>query len=744
MAGTLKEVIEEAAEQLGVETAGKKMIDLGAECLDALGLSAAAAVAGAGGVKRLEEWGKRLETPRGFHEGPQTSAGKKAHEDFETRTMVSNALDRAQLYISSMISAGGAPEVKKLAGDFHSLASAMERPMHVDILALAAPSSQVELRLRVMTGDETVVLVASNATIAQVIDAAVSKTGATKDKGRTLVHEGKQLPKQSTLGQHNVVEGTLLTLILTPPVLADGAPNQARTVAQLLQEKDEKFASEGEVRAYGVQRGGVVNKGGNAKMLYARCGGIFGVAGFVDRCMDAWMADPTLNANDAVATWHQRAQRCGFKFLVTQLMGYLCGGPQVYTGRDMAASHKHLNISEEEWGSFIEGMHDVCSEIGLPQQEVEDVTAVIESMRADCIIQDGKAPPANPGHPAPAGDSLYARCGGVYPLALVCDRLVDALLSDESVKIKVDAERTMPSLKYLFTEFVCAIAGGPETMTAPSIAATRLQVSSQDLFKLLGSVASSADHLEPPTLAAELTQRLYDAADLILVAPIKWDAPVACSWVDPFANAPHASVDTHGAMNRMLASISVQVKIPLLYVPSGKAGFLLALEHGAGDEAKAQRSKLTTSLGFEDTDGMPGVAMIPPSTDKDMVLLIDTSGSMMGSRIIGATDNALKIYDKFTDEHDHLGLIHFHHEFMVKLPLQPRIKSGSKGWKRQWEAIDNTRRPEWGRTAFYDALIKAVNIKVRVDRVQRDRTADVAAPTSRRTPRLVHTFHTSS
>ena len=25
--------------------------------------------------------------------------------------------------------------------------------------------------------------------------------------------------------------------------------------------------------------------------LYARCGGIFGVAGFVDRCMDNWMAD---------------------------------------------------------------------------------------------------------------------------------------------------------------------------------------------------------------------------------------------------------------------------------------------------------------------------------------------------------------------------------------------------------------------------------------------------------------------
>ena len=40
------------------------------------------------------------------------------------------------------------------------------------------------------------------------------------------------------------------------------------------------------------------------------------------------MADATLNNNQKVARWHETAQRCGFKFLVTQLMGYLCGGPQ--------------------------------------------------------------------------------------------------------------------------------------------------------------------------------------------------------------------------------------------------------------------------------------------------------------------------------------------------------------------------------------------------------------------------------
>ena len=52
---------------------------------------------------------------------------------------------------------------------------------------------------------------------------------------------------------------------------------------------------------------------GEPGTLYAKCGGIFGVAGFCDRCMDSWMADPTLNANALVANWHGRAQRCGVK-----------------------------------------------------------------------------------------------------------------------------------------------------------------------------------------------------------------------------------------------------------------------------------------------------------------------------------------------------------------------------------------------------------------------------------------------
>ena len=99
---------------------------------------------------------------------------------------------------------------------------------------------------------------------------------------------------------------------------------------------------------------------GEPGTLYSRCGGVFGVAAFVDRCMDKWMLDHLINSNQLVARWHQSAQRPGFKFLVVQIVCSLTGGPQQYTGRPMDEAHKHLNISEKEWEQFMSIFNDVC------------------------------------------------------------------------------------------------------------------------------------------------------------------------------------------------------------------------------------------------------------------------------------------------------------------------------------------------------------------------------------------------
>ncbi len=93
---------------------------------------------------------------------------------------------------------------------------------------------------------------------------------------------------------------------------------------------------------------------GDQRTLYGRGGGVFGLAKLADRLMDTWMANDVLNGNAKVATWTESGQRQGFKFLVTQVMGYLTGGPQRYTGQPMDVAHKHLDISPRQWDAFMQ------------------------------------------------------------------------------------------------------------------------------------------------------------------------------------------------------------------------------------------------------------------------------------------------------------------------------------------------------------------------------------------------------
>ena len=168
------------------------------------------------------------------------------------------------------------------------------------------------------------------------------------------------------------------------------------------------------------------------------------------------MADATLNANPLVARWRASAQRPGFKFLVVQIVCSLAGGPQRYTGRPMDACHKHLNISEAEWRAFMAIFGDVCGECGLAAADADDLAALMTSMEDECVVRPGERARADPGPWRPGGGTVYGRCGGVYPLALFCDRLVDALVADARFAVPVDdGKRTASSLKYLATEVVC-------------------------------------------------------------------------------------------------------------------------------------------------------------------------------------------------------------------------------------------------------------------------------------------------
>jgi hemoglobin len=120
--------------------------------------------------------------------------------------------------------------------------------------------------------------------------------------------------------------------------------------------------------------------------LYERLGGIYSIACVVDDLIDRVMNDPRLNANPAVNEAHHKVPPPGFKYLVTEMVGWASGGPQKYTGRSMLESHEHLNITPKEWEAFMDDFQQSLDKFSVPAAEQEELKAIVNSTYGDIAI----------------------------------------------------------------------------------------------------------------------------------------------------------------------------------------------------------------------------------------------------------------------------------------------------------------------------------------------------------------------
>jgi hemoglobin len=120
--------------------------------------------------------------------------------------------------------------------------------------------------------------------------------------------------------------------------------------------------------------------------LYERLGGIYSIATVVDDFIDRVMSDPRLNANPAVNEAHHKVLPAGFKYLVTEMVGWASGGPQKYTGRPMRESHQHLNITPKEWEAFMGDLQQTLDKFSVPAGEQEELKAIVNSTYGDIVI----------------------------------------------------------------------------------------------------------------------------------------------------------------------------------------------------------------------------------------------------------------------------------------------------------------------------------------------------------------------
>jgi len=124
----------------------------------------------------------------------------------------------------------------------------------------------------------------------------------------------------------------------------------------------------------------------NQPSLYDRLGGVYSIATVVDDFIDRVMADPRLNANPAVNEAHHKVPPAGFKYLATEMVCWATGGPQKYTGRSMAESHRHLNITPQEWEAFMDDFQQTLDKFKVPASEQAELRAIVQSTYADIVL----------------------------------------------------------------------------------------------------------------------------------------------------------------------------------------------------------------------------------------------------------------------------------------------------------------------------------------------------------------------
>jgi hemoglobin len=83
----------------------------------------------------------------------------------------------------------------------------------------------------------------------------------------------------------------------------------------------------------------------------------------------------------------------GFKYYVTEMLCDAAGGPQVYTGRSMGDSYRHLMITEDEWRAFMDDLQQALDKFGVPTSEQDEVIEIVESTREAIVSAPLQAQP---------------------------------------------------------------------------------------------------------------------------------------------------------------------------------------------------------------------------------------------------------------------------------------------------------------------------------------------------------------
>lgn len=132
-----------------------------------------------------------------------------------------------------------------------------------------------------------------------------------------------------------------------------------------------------------------------AKSLYERLGGAFGIAAVVNRFSDEVVKNPKAgqtSQNPALKEWHTKKldRLPGLKFMRTLWVCAVAGGPLQYTGTkpgksqlSLEKAHWDLHISPEEFDAVAAELAKALDYYSVPEREKGEVLAAFAAHKEE-------------------------------------------------------------------------------------------------------------------------------------------------------------------------------------------------------------------------------------------------------------------------------------------------------------------------------------------------------------------------
>lgn len=120
--------------------------------------------------------------------------------------------------------------------------------------------------------------------------------------------------------------------------------------------------------------------------LYKRLGGYDAIAAVVDDFIGRLLADKQLSRFfTGVSTDSKKRIR---QLVVDQICA-ATGGPCIYLGRSMKASHEGLGITESDWQAAVGDLVATLDKFKVPEKEKNELLGAVSALKPDIV-----APPA--------------------------------------------------------------------------------------------------------------------------------------------------------------------------------------------------------------------------------------------------------------------------------------------------------------------------------------------------------------